>query len=568
MNEMTETNPSPTTPEPRQRQREGIRETIESIVIALILAFVFRAFVVEAFVIPTGSMAPTLYGAHGTLVCENCGTEFAYGLKDLEDPRNMALVGNSTPATCPNCGHININLKYNDERRNPESGDRILVHKWPFDLDIGSLGPHRWDVTVFKDPADGVTNFIKRLVGMPNEVLMIVDGDVYTVPVAELTEATRSELEAIRHEKYLFQIGQVAGRLRGPSASVRDELDQKLRVARKTPEAQRVLWQLVYDQDFPPREVNAGQPYWHPARGEASGWDAKSPKVEFVDRAVPDDAITLMGKPIVAMNAYNLHRQGMTLPGVSDQRVRFVLTPQSSVGEVKIRMEKHGRVFWFIIGLDGSLRLLESRDIPTADSKALVTAQTDKLRVGKPLEVAVENVDYRLAMLIDGEEVITTSPDKMAGNYYGPDIKALRALRHGAPAVGPQIFGGGGAFTLTHLAVDRDIHYYHDPAYQALSVPWGPASGWGAADSPMLLRGHEYFMLGDNTSASKDSRLWDSWGEHLRARGEEFQLGTVPRDQLIGKAFFVYWPSMQRPEWLPNLPFGILPDIGRMRWIR
>jgi hypothetical protein len=45
-------------------------------------------------------------------------------------------------------------------------------------------------------------------------------------------------------------------------------------------------------------------------------------------------------------------------------------------------------------------------------------------------------------------------------------------------------------------------------------------------------------------------------------------LGTVPRDQLIGKAFFVYWPSMQRPEWLPNLPFGIVPDVGRMRWIR
>ncbi len=47
---------------------EGVKETIESIVVALILAFVFRAFVIEAFVIPTGSMAPTLYGAHGTIV--------------------------------------------------------------------------------------------------------------------------------------------------------------------------------------------------------------------------------------------------------------------------------------------------------------------------------------------------------------------------------------------------------------------------------------------------------------------------------------------------------------------
>ena len=72
-------------------------------------------------------------------------------------------------------------------------------------------------------------------------------------------------------------------------------------------------------------------------------------------------------------------------------------------------------------------------------------------------------------------------------------------------------------------------------------------------ESPILLRGHEYFMLGDNTSASKDSRLWDQVGGHLEDRGEAFQLGTVPRDQLIGKAFFVYWPSGHKLRWLPRI---------------
>ena len=38
----------------------GIRETIESIVVAFTLALLFRGFEAEAFVIPTGSMAPTL----------------------------------------------------------------------------------------------------------------------------------------------------------------------------------------------------------------------------------------------------------------------------------------------------------------------------------------------------------------------------------------------------------------------------------------------------------------------------------------------------------------------------
>ena len=41
-----------------------IANTFEWLITAFILAFVFRAFVMEAFRIPTGSMADTLKGAH------------------------------------------------------------------------------------------------------------------------------------------------------------------------------------------------------------------------------------------------------------------------------------------------------------------------------------------------------------------------------------------------------------------------------------------------------------------------------------------------------------------------
>jgi len=59
-----------------------IRDTIESIVVAFIMAFVFRAFIVEAFIIPTGSMAPSLYGEHGQHRCAMCQYPFAYGLRE------------------------------------------------------------------------------------------------------------------------------------------------------------------------------------------------------------------------------------------------------------------------------------------------------------------------------------------------------------------------------------------------------------------------------------------------------------------------------------------------------
>src|SRR5437762_449193 len=54
----------------------GVKDTVESIIVAFILAFIFRAFVVEAFVIPTGSMAPTLLGAHMRFKCPDCGYDF------------------------------------------------------------------------------------------------------------------------------------------------------------------------------------------------------------------------------------------------------------------------------------------------------------------------------------------------------------------------------------------------------------------------------------------------------------------------------------------------------------
>src|SRR5438876_2178048 len=58
-----------------------LRETVESVAIAFVLAFLFRTFEAEAFVIPTGSMAPTLYGQHRDVTCEKCGTRFAVGVR-------------------------------------------------------------------------------------------------------------------------------------------------------------------------------------------------------------------------------------------------------------------------------------------------------------------------------------------------------------------------------------------------------------------------------------------------------------------------------------------------------
>src|SRR5690349_2789042 len=63
-------------PAPKQSIEGSVKDTIEAILVAFMLAFIFRAFVVEAFVIPTGSMAPTLLGAHMRFRCSDCGYQF------------------------------------------------------------------------------------------------------------------------------------------------------------------------------------------------------------------------------------------------------------------------------------------------------------------------------------------------------------------------------------------------------------------------------------------------------------------------------------------------------------
>src|SRR4051812_9422138 len=231
----------------------GIKETIESILVAFVLAFIFRAFVVEAFVIPTGSMAPTLMGAHMRFHCKDCGyrwdVNFSSGRSgdDINIPANYYRADEMTnpggerdvaaPLHCPNCGWP-VQQSDKDDPENAlhdppvHYGDRILVLKYLYKFEQ----PRRWDVVVFKAPILGSQqepqysqNYIKRLVGNPGESIIIIDGDVYI----------------------------------GPRATGPFDHPEAYHIARKPWVVQQALWRNVYDNDYVPHlPADQREPQW------------------------------------------------------------------------------------------------------------------------------------------------------------------------------------------------------------------------------------------------------------------------------------------------------------------
>ena len=109
-----------------------VAATLEWLIIAFILAFTFRAFVMEAFRIPTGSMAETLMGAHFRLRCTQCGCQYnfgfvpeRYGLNRNDMPQSIEL--QSTATRCPICGYDQI-LKGNIPVSYGRQNSRIETH--------------------------------------------------------------------------------------------------------------------------------------------------------------------------------------------------------------------------------------------------------------------------------------------------------------------------------------------------------------------------------------------------------------------------------------------------------
>jgi len=153
-----------------------LRSAIDLAICFVMAVIMLRCFILEGYLISTGSMAPGLLGFHRRITCPSCEFEFAFGVS-FDDSVETGTGTISEPegprryATCPNCGQINI-----DVSGVPNShGDQLLVQKHVYDL----RKPRRWETVVFRNPASPGEAYVKRVVGLPGERMQIINGDVY-----------------------------------------------------------------------------------------------------------------------------------------------------------------------------------------------------------------------------------------------------------------------------------------------------------------------------------------------------------------------------------------------------
>src|SRR5262245_8176405 len=196
MGRSTATLPAPAkskaSPRAENRPAEGYRDTVEAVVVALILALVVRGFEAQAFVIPTGSMAPTLMGRHKEITCPQCG--FLYSINASEEAEGARSPRKVYSGVCVNCRYQAQSL---DEAPSFK-GDRILVLMFPYDRPFlpGSSSPDRWATVVVRDPEEPEVSYIKRLVGLPGETIRIRHGDLFVkTPGSDEFWLTRKPLE-------------------------------------------------------------------------------------------------------------------------------------------------------------------------------------------------------------------------------------------------------------------------------------------------------------------------------------------------------------------------------------
>lgn len=527
--------------------KETPKQAAMGLIISFVMVLAFKIFVFDTYVIPTGSMGPTLMGRHMRFRSPQTGLTWAVNPPVQAGPDGMGMM--VQPRTFALESEPESGLPFTTTLPALRGGDRIGVVRYhPL------FRPSRWDVTVVKWPASPSENYIKRLIGLPGERLWLADGDVF---------ATRS-----------------AG---GKEARPEDEW----RIQRKPARVQRDLWWPVFSTEHTPIDASHnGRPWRGPWTVRGGEWRGREIEIGAGGGALAWDADAW---PVTDWAAYNDAPPYRGLPRfpVSDVRVRAEVEPVADGGALEFVVHARGHEFRGSVGADGAARVdMRSEG---GEWRTLGEGRAAPLRPGRTASVEFWHVDQSVSLWVGGREIARGEYDwspwerlQHAMDKTRAEVEAMGAggvvQKGDSPRDGMiNAFADGasyrtlgatislsGAARLTRVGLDRDLHY--QASWYRSGDPSGTAALGTHPRNLAVLHEGEYFLCGDNSANSTDSRLVDSVNPWV-AEEIDNKLGVVHRRMLTGKAVVVFWPSMLPVE-AGASRFMLAPDAGRMRFIR
>jgi signal peptidase I len=327
-------------------------------------------------------------------------------------------------------------------------------------------------------------------------------------------------------------------------------------IERKTADAREALFFRYYPEPVEERGAFRGRANWvlEPS------WTADEPKGVFSVDATAKSTLRFGAQVLVYSESMYGYPELRDSGGADDLRVRFELRVERA-GTLAVLLTERGLAHRLVLGPDGS-----SAVIALAEGSDKTYPLDIRIAPGGDYEISFANADDELLVEIRGDAELTQAIPFPAE----ASRDATSSWRHRV------LFEAEGLkATLEDIRIDRDVQYTQPGEW---NIPEG-----------------HYFMLGDNTNSSKDSRAWKiaevtlkdgtviRWEEGSEARDipgqpdanfsmdgpdrvievkadvdgllrrfrtselvaepeEGIPYPFVSRDHLVGRAFAIFWP--------------------------
>ncbi len=412
------------------------------------------------------------------------------------------ILGHHKTVVCPRCGYtVRVPAESDGVCPNCEYADLNLEqapicpgdHILVNNFVYDWRSPRRWEMAVFRSPLDDTKILVKRIVGLPGESVEIRDGDVQIDH--EIARKTLAELRALRIPVF-DNDHQPAG-------------------------GWSVRW--LRQPENGPVTVDGTRLHFATESASVYQWLAYRHTAGTTDKA----------RPVSDEYPYNGDNPTRTPEPVHDFMVECDVELRSGDGWLALALNDGGSEIVAEIPVGALKDGTQLSEWPTNDGDGVQTlyrtAPGFALRPGKPYHVEFAFADRRASLAVDGRELFAAL-DRPVPQHRAEVVRPLRIGARGAEVV------------VDHFRLDRDVHY--------------TKMGQHATMAPVRLGAAQYFVLGDNSPNSDDSRFWsDEAGRPL----------FVAESSLLGKPFLLHLPTALRDG--SGGPPRSKVDWQRLRWL-